>query len=166
MSTTPTNHKPLRLRTTAAATTAGLLLTLTTTGCATREERCGPEPTKRYGAADLYGEWSSRRGVSIDLKNLGGRLGRTFLTHDWPKDTTAEQATAEPPPSGIMGDGNWNVSQNRTTLTLTFDRIDAELARSTVSSLRIGEEKSHPVLYRQLAGGPEECHVLELRRER
>ncbi|WP_030373815.1 hypothetical protein [Streptomyces rimosus] len=141
-----------------------LLLTASLTGCAAGEERCGPAPSTRYGAADLYGEWSSTRGVSIDLKNLGGKLGRTFLTHDWPKDTTTEQATAEPPPSGIMGDGNWEISQDRTTLTLTFDRIDAALARSTVRTLRIGEEKGHPVLYQRLGGGPDACHVLTLKR--
>ncbi|KOT64451.1 MULTISPECIES: hypothetical protein [Streptomyces] len=157
-------HAPLRLRSTAAASTT-LLLALSTTGCAAGEERCGPAPATRYGAADLYGEWSSHRGTSLDLKNLGGKLGRTFLTHAWPKDTTAEQATAEPPPSGIIADGNWDVSPDRTTLTLTFDRIDADLARSTVRTLRIGEEKGHPVLYQRLGGGPDVCHVLELKRQ-
>ncbi|MFI2236603.1 hypothetical protein [Streptomyces chrestomyceticus] len=153
----------LRLCSTAA-TSALLLLAVSLTGCATEEERCGPGPSTHYDAADLYGEWSSLRGASLDLKNPGGRLGRTFLVHDWPKNTSTEQATAEPPPSGFIGDGNWAVSPDRTTLTLAFDRIDADLERSTVRSLRIGEEKGHPVLYQHLGGAPDACHVLELKR--
>ncbi|MFD7662389.1 hypothetical protein [Streptomyces sp. NPDC059788] len=154
------------LRTTAAATSTTLLLTLSTTGCASEEKRCGPEPSTRYSAADLYGAWSSDRGISVDLKNLGGKLGRTFLVHDWPKSHDAALATSDAPPSGFISDGTWTITPDRTTLSLTFDRLDAELERSTVRSLRIGEEKGHPVLYERLGGGPDACHVLTLKRER
>ncbi|MFK8847700.1 hypothetical protein [Streptomyces sp. Ac-502] len=65
---------------------------------------------------------------------------------------------------GLFGKGTWSLSTDHTTLTLTFDRLDADLERSTLHTLRIGEEKNHPVLYTRV-GDPKECHVFTLTRQ-
>ncbi|MEF3119190.1 hypothetical protein [Streptomyces chrestomyceticus] len=155
-------HTHLR---TAVATTTALLLAATATGCATENERCGPAPSSRYRATDLHGSWSSLMGRNIKLSDLGGKLGQTFNTQGWPKNTTLDQTVNDAPAeNGLSGKGNWSLSTGHTTLTLTFDRLDAELERTTIHTLRIGEEKSQPVLYTQV-GDPEECHVFMLTRQ-
>ncbi|MEU2793281.1 hypothetical protein [Streptomyces sp. NPDC007100] len=149
------------LRATATATTA-LLLASTLTGCATKDEGCGPAPSSRYDAADFLGDWSGEG--AITLKDQGGKLGRTFMVHDWPKDTTTIPSSDARPSSGFIGNGGWTVSPDRTTLTLTFDRLDAALERSIIHTLQVGEEKNQPVLYARV-GDPKTCHVFALKRE-
>lgn len=150
------------LRATAAATTA-LLLASTVTGCAAKDERCGPAPSSRYGAADFHGTWWSLKG-HLKLSDLGGKLGRTFTTNGWPKNTSLDQTINDAPlEGGLFGKGNWTLSSDRTALTLTFDRLDAELERSTIHTLQVGEEKGQPVLYTRV-GDPKACHVFALKR--
>ncbi|MEU4198665.1 hypothetical protein AB0F64_01695 [Streptomyces sp. NPDC026294] len=160
--TSRTRHTHLR---TAAATATALLLTTSATGCATEDERCGPAPSSRYRAADLHGAWTSLKGGRLKLSDLGGKLGQTFVTLDWPKNTTLDQTVnGAPLEGGLSGKGNWSLSTDHTTLTLTFDRLDADLERSTIHTLRTGEEKNRPVLYTRV-GDPKECHVLTLTRQ-
>ncbi|MFB1043538.1 hypothetical protein [Streptomyces chrestomyceticus] len=154
-------HAHLR---TAVATTTALLLAATATGCATENERCGPAPSSRYRATDLHGTWTALKG-HLKLSDLGGKLGQTFNSQGWPKNATLDQAVNDAPAeNGLSGKGNWSLSTDHTTLTLTFDRLDAELERTTIHTLRIGEEKNQPVLYTRV-GDPEECHAFSLTRQ-
>ncbi|GCD36515.1 hypothetical protein OEIGOIKO_04278 [Streptomyces chrestomyceticus JCM 4735] len=154
-------HPHLR---TAVATATALLLAATATGCATENKRCGPAPSSRYRATDLHGTWSSLKG-HLKLSDLGGKLGQTFNSQGWPKNTTLDQTVNDAPlEGGLFGKGTWSLSTDHTTLTLTFDRLDAELERTTIHTLRIGEEKNQPVLYTRV-GDPEECHVFALTRQ-
>lgn len=146
-----------------AATSTALLLASSLTGCAAEDERCGPAPSARYRAADLHGAWTFLKG-HLKLSDLGGKLGQTFVTLGWPKNTTLDQTVNDAPlEGGLSGKGNWSLSTDHTTLTLTFDRLDADLERSTIHTLRIGEEKGRPVLYERV-GGPDACHVFTLTR--
>ncbi|MFH8593340.1 hypothetical protein [Streptomyces rimosus] len=155
-------HAHLRLRSTAAASTT-LLLALSTTGCAAGEERCGPAPATRFRAAHFYGTWSFPKGY-IELSNLGGKLGQTFTTRGWPKDTTLDQTTDKAPlDQGLSGKGNWRLSDDHTTLGITFDRLDDALERTTIHTLNVGEDQGRPVLYTRV-GDPKTCHVFALKR--